>query len=89
MLVVEINKIPFHADNLPRYELRYRNKYDGPDTFYDTYLLINNRCRSAFNMMMFEARHPNWRELHEQYNENEELLDQCQMPNPIPPPPCK
>ena len=53
-------KINYTASDERRFDIRYRNGWDGVDGLYDAWLLIENKRREQFDYEAFIEKHPHW-----------------------------
>ena len=49
------------------YEMRFPNNWDGPDTIFDAWLLLNIKIRVLFDHHLFLSLHPDWGTLRQQF----------------------
>ena len=63
LLEKESHTLKLHQDVIEVYEERYQNDWQGPDSVFDLWLLGQGRERSWFPLEIFEAEHPEYKEL--------------------------
>ena len=82
IVVVACHKMKLHGEDSSKYHARYRIKWGGADTFYDSWLLLNGLKRESFQLDKFEKMFPNWLVLHKWYKKHPHTAAKCKMPIP-------
>ena len=59
-------KIKYTVSDERRFHIRYRNGWNGTDSLYDAWLLIESKRREQFNYEAFIEKYPLWEDFHKQ-----------------------